>query len=203
MKSTQNTRTAAAFTSCYLLVVTFGFAAAMGEPGNHLLPGTAIAQVEVEQEYNAQDEVIDEQQATEQPAGGGAADSNGLSIRLDRAHFIPLSPLSNSPGNQVKMLLGYDVDESSPLLDDAISAVMEVYASNQTLLRTSSLPEPITLEDSEGSIELATTFNDDALTDITARVLLTDGDKVIPITDPLEARIGLGEIRAAGASEPE
>jgi hypothetical protein len=69
--------------------------------------------------------------------------------------------------------------------------------SNQTLLRTSSLPEPITLEDSEGSIELATSFNDDTLSNVMARVLLTDGDKVFPISDPLEARISLGEIRTA------
>lgn len=53
--------------------------------------------------------------------------------------------------------------------DDTVSAVMEVYALNQSLLRTSSLPEPIALEDSEGSIELATTFNDDTL----PRILLT------------------------------
>ena len=95
------------------------------------------------------------------------------------------------------MLLGYDVDESSPLLDDTISAIMEVYSSNQTLLKTSSLSEPITLDDSEGSIELATTFNDDTLSNVTARALLTDGDKIFPITDPLEARIGLGEIRTS------
>ena len=33
-----------------------------------------------------------------------ATSPNGLSLRLDRAHFIPLSPISDSPGNQVKML---------------------------------------------------------------------------------------------------
>jgi hypothetical protein len=78
---------------------------------------------------------------------------------------------------------------------------MEVYALDQTLLRTSSLPEPIALEDSEGSIELATTFNDDTLSNVTARVLLTDGDKVFPISDPLEARMGLGEIRTSTSSD--
>jgi hypothetical protein len=42
--------------------------------------------------------------------------------------------------------------------DDIVNAVMEVYAANQTLLRTSSLPEPIVLNDSDGTIQLATTF---------------------------------------------
>ena len=44
---------------------------------------------------------------------------------------------------------------------------MEVYAENQTLLKTSSLPEPIALDD-EGSIQLATTLDDPTLKNITA-----------------------------------
>jgi len=70
------------------------------------------------------------------------------------------------------MLLKYSVEETSPLVDDTVIAVMGVYAANQTLLRTSSLPEPIILDDSEGTIQLATTFNDPALKDLTARALL-------------------------------
>ncbi|MGE5661830.1 MAG: hypothetical protein ACM3X1_06240 [Ignavibacteriales bacterium] len=34
-----------------------------------------------------------------------ATSPNGLSLRLERAHFIPLSPISDNPGNQIKMLL--------------------------------------------------------------------------------------------------
>ena len=67
--------------------------------------------------------------------------SNGISQRL--AHFVPMSPISNSPGNQLKVLLDYAVGESSPLIEEPISAVMEVYAPNGTLLRTSSLPEEV------------------------------------------------------------
>jgi hypothetical protein len=96
------------------------------------------------------------------------------------------------------MLLAYNVEESSPFVDGKVNAVMEVYsAANQTLLRTSSLPQPIVLEDSEGTIQLATTFNDANLRDITARALLTDAEKVNPISDPLEAPIGLDEVRTA------
>ena len=43
---------------------------------------------------------------------------------------------------------------------------MEVYAENQTLLKTSFLPEPIALDD-EGSIQLATTLDDPTLKNIT------------------------------------
>jgi hypothetical protein len=84
-----------------------------------------------------------------------AATPTGLSLKLNRAHFIPLTPLSDGPGNQVKMLLDYTVEESSPVLDGKVNAVMEVYsAASQTLLRTSSLPEPIVLKDSDGTIQL-------------------------------------------------
>jgi hypothetical protein len=124
--------------------------------------------------------------------------SNGLSLTLERAHFIPLSPLSDSPGNQVKMLLDYTIDNPSALADDTVSAIMEVYAENQTLLKTSSLPEPIVIDDSEGTIQLATTLADNpALQNITARALITDSQKVNPLSDAIEANIELGEIKSS------
>ncbi|MGH9988747.1 MAG: hypothetical protein ACRD8W_32855 [Nitrososphaeraceae archaeon] len=184
---TTSTYTTAAFLTCILLLVALG-AAIVVEESNH------IAQAQLEQE--------EEEEKTEKPKqsdqSAAAAAPNGLSVKLDRAHFIPLTPLSDSPGNQVKMLLAYNVEESSPFVDGKVNAVMEIYsAANQTLLRTSSLPQPIVLEDSEGTIQLATTFNDANLRDVTARALLTDAEKVNPISDPLEAAIGLGEVRTA------
>ena len=119
-------------------------------------------------------------------------------MTLGRAHFIPISPLSDSPGNQVKMLLDYTIDDPSAHTDDTVSAIMEVYAENQTLLRTPSLPEPIVIDDSEGTIQLATTLDDNpALQNITARALITDGQKVNPLSDTIEANMGLGEIKSA------
>ena len=133
-----------------------------------------------------------------------ASGSNEFSLTLDRAHFIPLSPISDSPGNQVKMLLHYNASPHlSTSTDDIVNAVMEVYAANQTLLRTSSLPEPIVLNDSDGTIQLATTFHDPGLKNVTARALLTDSQKVNPLSDPVEASIGLGEITLANEPNPE
>ena len=77
---------------------------------------------------------------------------------------------------------------------------MEVYAPNQTLLRTSSLPEPVSLVDSEGTIQLATTLGDPTLQNVTVRALLTDGQKILPLSDPIEASLGLGEIRLEAPS---
>ena len=134
-------------------------------------------------------------------SAASAASPNELTLSLDRAHYIPLSPLSDSPGNQVKMMLDYTIEDPSALADDTVSAVMEVYAENQTLLRTSSLPEPIVLNDSEGSIQLATTFDDPTLQNITARALLTDGQEINSLSDPIEASLGLGELKTEGISD--
>jgi hypothetical protein len=120
---------------------------------------------------------------------------DSVSQTLNYSHFVPLSPLSNSPGNQVKLLLNYNVTESS-LIDNPINAIMEVYAANQSLVRTSSLPHPLNLTSSEGTIQLATTINDNNLQNITAVAMLTDDEKAIPISNVLEARLNLGEMNA-------
>jgi hypothetical protein len=142
---------------------------------------------EEEQSNNVDEEVTNQ---TEDTTG-----SNGISQRLEYAHFVPMSPVSNSPGNQLKILLDYTVDESSPLLWEPISAVMEVYSKNGTLLRTSSLSEPIVLHEPEGTIQLATTLDDKNLRSVTSLALLTDDTKGFPISDPLETRLNLGERR--------
>lgn len=120
---------------------------------------------------------------------------DSVSQTLNYSHFVPLSPLSNSPGNQVKLLLNYNVTESS-LIDNPINAIMEVYAANQSLVRTSSLPHPLNLTSSEGTIQLATTLNDNNLQNITAVAMLTDDEKAMPISNVLEARLNLGEMTA-------
>ena len=118
---------------------------------------------------------------------------DSVSQTLNYSHFVPLSPLSNSPGNQIKLLLNYNVTESS-LIDNPINAIMEIYAANQSLVRTSSLPHPLNLTSSEGTIQLATTLNDNNLQNITAVAMLTDDEKAIPISNVLEARLNLGEM---------
>ena len=177
--------------------------------GSSQFPYT-IANAQVEDRKELRDEqraalVEDELQAGQNQDQSDSVSPNGIALRIERAHYIPLSPLSDSPGNQVKMLLDYFVQNSSALTGDKVNAVMEVYASNQSLLRTSSLPQPIALDDSEGSIHLATTFDDPALQNVTVRALLTDGQMILPLSDPIEESIDLGEVRAEekGSSELE
>jgi hypothetical protein len=194
------------FVACSILLITLGVAAVIGG-SNHILYTTVNAQLEDAEELREElrasigEKLQGGLNQNQSDQSAAAANPNGLTLSLDRAHYIPLSPLSDSPGNQVKMLLDYSVQDPSALAEDTVSAVMEVYAENQTLLRTSSLPEPIVLNDSEGSIQLATTFDDPTLQNITARALLTDGQKINPLSDPIEASLGLGELKTEGISD--
>lgn len=146
-------------------------------------------QPEQEKEYVSSSERVAEREA-QRAAAASEPDysSNSVSQRLDYAHFVPLT---NSPGNQVKLLLNYSSLDPS-MTDAPINAVMEVYAANQTLLRTTSFPQPLLLNQS-GEIQLATTFEDESLNNITTRTMLTDGEKAIPISNTLETRLALGQ----------
>jgi hypothetical protein len=182
-----NPKSKATILAFSILILVAGIASSIGGT-NYILYSIANAPLE------EGDDLREEQSAVVEESATGP---NEFSLTLDRAHFIPLSPISDSPGNQVKKLLQYSGQLPSTSTDDTINAIMEVYAANHTLLRTSSLPEPITLDGSDGTIQLATTFNDPNLKDVTAKALITDSQKINPLSDPIEASIGLGEITSA------
>jgi hypothetical protein len=148
-------------------------------------------QPDEEQEYvsSSQREAVQE---AERVAATSALEpdysSNSVSQILDYAQF---APLTNSPGNQVKLLLNYSSLDPS-MTNAPINAVMEIYAPNQTLLRTTSFPQPLLLNQS-GEIQLATTFEDESLNNITAKTMLTDEEKAIPISNTLETILALGQ----------
>jgi hypothetical protein len=203
---TANANAMTIFVVCALLI-TLGVTILMGGSNQPLY---RIANAQLENSADLREEqraaVLEEEllgkpnQNQIDQSAAPATGPDGISLRLDKAHFIPLSPISDSPGNQVKMLLDYTIEDPSAFADHPVSAVMEVYAENQTLLKTSSLPEPIVLDDSKGTIQLATTLGDHNLKNITARALLTDDQKVSPLSDPIEASLGLGEVRSTDSS---
>jgi hypothetical protein len=99
---------------CSTLLIALGAAAILGE-SNHILFTTTVNAQLVDAEETREDlraaiveeklqKVVYQNQSNQSDA---ASSSNGLTLILDRAHFIPLSPLSDSPGNQAKMMLGY------------------------------------------------------------------------------------------------
>jgi len=112
-----------------------------------------------------------------------------MSQILDYAHFIPLT---NSPGNQVKLLLNYTVDDST-LIGKPINAVMEVYSTNRSLIRISSYPEPI-IANHSGVVQLATTFADEKIQNIIATATFTGPGKLVSISDPVTIDLNLGQV---------
>ncbi|MGH9982354.1 MAG: hypothetical protein ACRD8W_00165 [Nitrososphaeraceae archaeon] len=149
----------------------------------HVIPNLVNAQEQQQKEPVAENVTLTPKYTTD-----------GISQKLNYAHFVPVGPLSNSIGNQVKLLINYTVDEPS-LSNQQVNAIMEVYNSaNKSLIRTSSYPNPLLLESPEGTIQLATTLNDKDLRNVTAVAVFTDNEKVIPISNPLETRLSLGQM---------
>lgn len=115
--------------------------------------------------------------------------SERISQVLDYAHFIPLT---NSPGNQVKLTMNYTLEDSS-LFNRPINAVMEVYSTNQSLIRVSSFPEPL-MANQSGEVELATTFTDENINEVVATATFTDEGKLVSISNPITVNLNLGQI---------
>jgi hypothetical protein len=61
-----------------------------------------------------------------------------ISISLDSAEFIPLGEV----GNQVNVFSNYTVNDPS-FINQKINSVMKVYATNGTLIKTSSLQKDL------------------------------------------------------------
>ena len=97
------------FVACSILLITLGVAAVIGG-SNHILYTTVNAQLEDAEELREElrasigEKLQGGLNQNQSDQSAAAANPNGLTLSLDRAHYIPLSPLSDSPGNQVKML---------------------------------------------------------------------------------------------------
>ncbi len=86
-------------------------------------------------------------------------------------------PLVNSEGNQVKVVLNYSMGSDS-LLGQKINAVMGIYDRiNGTLIKLTSFPNGIVLNNTAGTIQLASTLTDPKMQNISALVTLTNADK--------------------------
>ncbi len=155
-----------------------------------ILPGTDLPEIEIQQQNQTTPNQPAQQQATELTTNlTTGLDTNSISLKIAAAHYIPLTV---DPGNQVKLFVDYNVSNPE-VIGKPINAIMEVYATNETLIRTSSFPAPITANET-GTIQLATTFNDDALKNVTAVVTVTDPSKESPISEPLRVPLTLGQV---------
>ncbi|HYY71284.1 MAG TPA: hypothetical protein VE595_02635, partial [Nitrososphaeraceae archaeon] len=116
-------------------------------------------------------------------------------IEVDYAHFIS----SLNQDNQVKVLLkplitndtiGSNNNNNS---NQSMNAVMKVYSTNGTLLKTTSFPSGFNYNGSE-SVKLATNIADKSIETVTAVIQLTNLEKTQQLSDPITIKLGLGQV---------
>ena len=108
-------------------------------------------------------------------------------ISLVNASFVPLS---NTDANQIKANVEYTL-EKEKMQNQLVNMVMEVYASNGSLIRTTSIGGGFTLQSNGGEHLLRTSINDKTLEDVSIKILLTDLSKKIPLSNTITKHLKL------------
>jgi hypothetical protein len=88
-------------------------------------------------------------------------------------HNSTFGSLTSGSGNQISVFAQYALNDNS-IAGQTINAVMEVYAPNGTLIRTSSYPNGFVAQSSGGIGGLETTIRDRTLQSVTANVTFRD-----------------------------
>jgi hypothetical protein len=112
-----------------------------------------------------------------------------INISVVNSSFIPLS---NTDANQVKVNVEYDL-ENKKMQNQLVNAIMEVYAANGTLIRTTSIASGFTLQTGGGEHVLRTTLHDKSLQKVSIRVVFTDLSKEIPLSNTITDNLQLKE----------
>jgi hypothetical protein len=155
-----------------------------------ILPGTDLPEIQIQQGNQSSAGGPSQQQTTTELTSNLTTEGpKSISEKLASAHYIPLTV---DEGNQIKLLVDYNASNPD-VVNKPINAIMEIYAANKTLIKTSSFPSPITANET-GTIQLATTFTDKSLTNVTAVVTFTDPTKQTRISEPLSVPLKLGQV---------
>jgi hypothetical protein len=99
--------------------------------------------------------------------------------------------LTSGGGNQVSIFANYKLNDDS-IAGQTINAVMEVYAPNGTLIRTSSYPDGFVAQ-SSGIDGLETTIKDPTVQSVTANVTFRNADKTAILSNDLRVNLNLDE----------
>lgn len=116
-------------------------------------------------------------------------------------HNSSFGSLSSGSGNQVGVFASYELNDDS-IAGQTINAVMEVYAPNGTLIRTSSYPNGFVAQSSGGVEGLETTIRDPTLQSVTANVTFRNLDKTSMLSNDLRVDLNLAEEGAVPTTTP-
>jgi hypothetical protein len=84
----------------------------------------------------------------------------------------------------VKVNVKYTLEDEK-MQNQLVNAVMEVYAANGTLLRTTSIGNGFSLESDGGERALKTSLNDESLKSVSVKIMFTDLSKKIPLSNAI------------------
>jgi hypothetical protein len=108
-------------------------------------------------------------------------------LSIDNSTF---APLTLGGGNQVKVLTNYTIQNSS-IVGQTINAVMKLYASDGTLLKTSSYPSGFIAQIINSTAELKSTIEDPSIQVVIANLTLTNAAKTQELSNEVSARVNL------------
>ena len=120
-----------------------------------------------------------------------------ISISLASAEFIPLGEV----GNQVNVFSNYTVNDPS-FVNQKINSVMKVYATNGTLIKTSSSAEGFIVNQSSSQHHV-TTLTNCTLQNVIAVVQYTDLAKTLTLSNPLQVDLNLTQVPAVSEADSE
>ena len=113
---------------------------------------------------------------------------DSIDISVVNSSFIPLT---NIDANQVKVNVEYTLEDEK-IQNQIINAVMEVYASNGTLIRTSTA-SGFAVQSDGGEQVLRTTLHDKSLQSVSIKIVFTDLTKKIPLSNAITEDLKLEE----------
>jgi hypothetical protein len=103
-------------------------------------------------------------------------------------------PLVNTEGNQVKLIINYSIGDES-IVGQKINAIMGIYdRTNGTLIKLSSFPAGIILNNTTGTIQLASTLTDPMIQNISTIVTLTNEHKTEKYSNDVRSDLDLSAI---------
>ncbi len=123
-----------------------------------------------------------------------------ISEKLSYAHFLPLTSNNQSRQvNQVKVIVNYTVMEPSSVNKQNMTALMRVYASNGTLMKSSPAELGFIGNNTNnttttgGQSELATAITDSRVKDVRAFVFFTNAERSGNFSSPVNVNLTLGQ----------
>ena len=111
-------------------------------------------------------------------------------------------PLVNAEGNQVRVVINYSIGSES-FLGQRVNAIMGIYDRlDGSLIKLSSFPNGFILNNTQGTIQLASTLTDPKIQNISTIVTLTNAEKSEKYSNDVSSDLDLRSILPTSLTVP-